>query len=85
MSEYWNIKEITPGHIKLVSPPCYEGTWQASVRFDGCVHLRNFTEDETDSDYIHICHLSQFIERLEELREIAKERRPEKGWYWEGD
>jgi len=58
--------------------------WRAAVRWDGCIHLDTFGNipleldpDRKDpaccDDYIHICDLDRYIERLQEMREIAQE------------
>jgi hypothetical protein len=57
------------------------GWMSFSAKWDGCVDLnvyynRPFTDrdmlDPADTDYIHICNLRQFIERLEEVERRAK-------------
>lgn len=53
--------------------------WQADISFDGCIHFSRAynspfphdTEKNPMSDYIHICDLDEFIERLKALREAA--------------
>ena len=56
-----------------------EGWWAASVRYDGCINLnRYFNEpndaDPSNTDYIHICDLDDFIERLQALKLLAQVR-----------
>jgi hypothetical protein len=59
-----------------------EGWWSADVRFDGCVHLWRYANepkgepgrDDGCDDYMHICDIDDFIARLTELRDRARER-----------
>lgn len=49
---------------------------QASVKFDGCIHLRKayntpFPKDDDDQDYIHICDIDEQIKLLTLLKEAA--------------
>jgi hypothetical protein len=61
--------------------------WQASIKWDGCIHLNHagnvpFSKDyglsnEKRSDlacdgYIHICDLDEYIENLIALRDMAR-------------
>lgn len=58
-----------------------EGWYQAVVKWDGCVHfnrLHNVPLPITEKhpqivDYIHYCDIDEEIERLEKLRDMAKE------------
>lgn len=50
----------------------------ASVKFDGCIHLRRaynapFPKDDEDQDYIHICNIDEYIKQLVSLKEKAIE------------
>lgn len=82
--EKWKIDK-EEGHWMEVSDP--EGWWQASVKWDGCIHLNRYYnnpkgEDDVsnksdEDDYIHICDLDDYIDRLVELREIARKRWPD--------
>lgn len=61
--------------------------WHAAIKWDGCIHLNHagnvpyskehgFVNQQRDleacDDYIHICDLNDYIERLIALREFAK-------------
>lgn len=59
----------------------------AAVKWDGCIHysmagqtpysdeygLHGSTKRDEDDEYIHICSLSRFIKKLQELEKKAKE------------
>ena len=76
------IKEKTaPSWLELYSE---NETEQYSVRFDGCIHMTHFYNGATvktplnemgdsDSDYIHICHLDEYIATLQEVKQKALE------------
>ena len=70
-----------------------EGWYKASVKWDGCIHFNryhnipyssdNVREDPIAlTDYLHICDLDEHIERLVELRELAKKYYEEHGRDW---
>jgi hypothetical protein len=73
----WVLTEDHEAIPTFVDP---DGWWEAGVRFDGCVHLRHYsnrprTDPERrleDEDYIHICDLDDAIARLVALREAAQ-------------
>lgn len=59
------------------------GWYTAIAKWDGCIHLNKAgnvhfdTEgkipvEQDDSEYMHICDLDDFIERLQSLRDEAK-------------
>ena len=64
--------------IELKDP---EGWRSAAVKWDGCIHYYRYfnnplddeNRDDEDTDYIHICDIDDEIERLTQLRDIAKE------------
>ena len=56
-----------------------DGWFHASVKWDGCVDFRqyfNFPRGDSKSheNYIHICDLDGFIERLTALRDLASKK-----------
>lgn len=76
----WEIdKEKTEDHWLEVNDP--KGWYHAVVKWDGCVHLNrlhNVPLPITNKhpqlvDYIHFCNLDEEIERLQNLRDKAKE------------
>lgn len=77
-SKHWEKAESEPHYLVLEDP---EGWWKASIKWDGCINLNrvhNVPLPVTDEhpqlvDYIHICELDDMIERLEELRDKARE------------
>lgn len=86
MNKYWKLdKAGSHEHwMEIVDVQCGESVWwTAAVRFDGCIHLNCYgnipyvkgekRDSEACDDYIHICDLDQYIERLQEMREIARE------------
>jgi hypothetical protein len=53
-----------------------QGWWRAVVNDNGCVDFYRFHNEplyEDDADYIHICNVDDFIERLQSLKEVAKQ------------
>jgi hypothetical protein len=50
-----------------------ENAYEAEVRFDGCIDIVKLYRNN-DDDTIHICDLDDFIARLEEIRELAKQK-----------
>ncbi len=72
-----------PHWLELQAP---DGWWYAALKSDGCIHLYHAGNDpfggeyggpgRTDhdcDDYLHICDLNELIERLQALREKARE------------
>jgi hypothetical protein len=80
-NDYWIIDEAkTQGHWLEVNSP--DGIdYNASVKWDGCVHFRRYFNGVRDdnSDYIHFCDLDDEIKRLTALRDMAIEKF---GSYW---
>lgn len=79
MSKHWETTQDRE-YVRTVESP--NGEWQATFRFDGCVDIhRAFNgltvEEDDDPDSMHICDLDEFIEKLTELREIARAKFPE--------
>ena len=76
--EYWVLdKQDERYYVDLKDP---DGHWEAHVKWDGCIDLREFantpnspgrTPDPCDT-YIHICNLDDFIMRLLALKLAAK-------------
>lgn len=65
----WEIKEQAD-HRVLVTLDDLE----VDVRRDGCVHIyKHYELPALDSDYVHICDLQEFIDRLEALKARAIE------------
>ena len=63
-------------HLAVKDP---DGWWSAVVKDDGCVDLRRYFNEPNDgdpdmTDYIHICDLDDFIERLQALKTFAEIR-----------
>lgn len=61
-----------------------EGWYSAGIRFDGCVHFYRYfnlpwggaphnPEAENNTDYIHICDIDDMIDRLQALKEMARQ------------
>lgn len=60
-----------------------EGWFEAEVRWDGCTHLyRHFNlpwgedprnDDADNTDYLHICDIDDMIDRLQALKEMARQ------------
>jgi hypothetical protein len=68
------------------------GWWDVFVKFDGCVHIRAYSNAARDdqhklpsplredsTDYMHICDLDEFIAGLQALRAAAVQHFGE-GW-----
>jgi uridine kinase len=66
-----------------------------SIKWDGCVHLHKYwngytvddphsEEKANNSDYIHICDIDEMIEKLQELKEVAKVKFSKQNYeeYW---
>lgn len=56
---------------------------EVSFKWDGCIDLRKYyngyapedkwsKEVEENTDYVHICNITEVIERLQELKEIME-------------
>ena len=76
----WEIdREKTEDHWLELKDP--DGWYQATVRWDGCIHYERVYnaplpitgEHPQSSDYIHFCDIDSEIERLEKLRDMARE------------
>ena len=88
MSQFWKVnQEKTEDSWLEVEDP--EGWYKAVVKWDGCVHLNRFfnlpfTQGGNDSDYLHVCDLNDFIDRLTELRDLARQHFEKTGdeWPW---
>lgn len=68
----WQIdKKKTKDHWLEIEDP--EKCYDAVVKWDGCINLYKRYPDELegDPDYVHICDLDDFINRLLELKRIA--------------
>lgn len=53
--------------------------WKATAKWDGCIHLFKYdngfqTENPDDIDYLHICDLDSFIDRLQALKKVIAEK-----------
>lgn len=57
-----------------------DGWFSAAVRFDGCIDYRQYANtpyrkdearDEPCDDYVHVCDLDVFIERLQAIKAEA--------------
>lgn len=86
-NKFWKIdeKETTDSWLTVIDNEDPElGVWyKAIVKWDGCIHLnryfnnpyiKNEKSEENDApDYIHICELNNYINRLIALRDIANE------------
>jgi hypothetical protein len=76
MNKYWQIQpEDSKSHYFLAKSLDVENTYQAYVKWDGCVQLtRYFNGNQNDEDSIHICDLDDFISRLQEIRDLAVQK-----------
>lgn len=54
--------------------------FEFSIRFDGCVHVydKSGLQQDNTIDYIHVCHLDEFIKLLQECQEKARKHFGEK-------
>jgi hypothetical protein len=48
-----------------------ENTYEAFVKWDGCIELTRLFNGSDDDDTIHICDLDDFIARLQELKSLG--------------
>lgn len=60
-----------------------DGTKEFNARFDGCVHIHDYNDNNIENGiveieagrkmvYMHICDLEKYIEDLQKVRELAK-------------
>lgn len=66
--KYWNITKINKTEDETVISIYAEDEYKNKVSFkwDGCIDLHH------DGNYIHICDIDDMIERLQEIKQIAK-------------
>ena len=80
MSEMWRAipDKTTDIWLEVVDP---DGWYSAIVKWDGCVDFYSYANspfvegenrDEDCDDYIHICDLDEYIDRLTKLRDEAR-------------
>lgn len=98
--KYWSIEKTNKTNegktfsVKLVDKDCRNQS--AYIKWDGCTDYNKYdngyTEDdeysadkEENTDYIHVCYIEEMIQRLQELKQIAKEHFDKCDYedYWE--
>lgn len=86
ISETWVDKPLgtkADHWIDLIYKEDGQNDWwvECSVKSDGCIHYNQCSnlpfgdvdQEENDIEYLHICDLDNFIERMIKLRDKAKE------------
>ena len=82
---------------RMISISLVDSTYENAkvyMKWDGCLDYRKYSNGATvydenvrndDVDYIHICDINDMIERLQEIKKIAKENFCDSDYelYWE--
>jgi len=72
--KYWQIPPENPYQYRFSAKSLdIENAYKAEVKLNGCIDIVKLYGDN-DDDTIHICDLDDFIARLEEIRELAKQK-----------
>ena len=81
--EHWTIDDNQTKSHWLVTRD-QDGWWEAVCKWDGCVDLQHFGNIPYDEDperenpqccddYIHVCDLKEYVERLQALLTLAQD------------
>ena len=84
--KYWKIKEVIKSDdgnmvLSVKLRDVVNNSYSAFFKWDGCMEITKYDngytpddpyseEVEENSDSIHICHIDEMIERLQEIKEI---------------